>query len=147
MNASAASVANVQAAIEHIFPLVYEFRKKRSPEELEQLRIKQQRAASVDVTELEEVLNTDVAVETSTTSVPTTLQKHRRISNSALNSFKQKRRRLDINGGGVHVDGQDVSLIADEEVDDPDVKESDDNIVMYDPDDLIEGPDDEDDDL
>lgn len=29
---SAASVADVQAAIEHIFPLVYEFRKKRTPE-------------------------------------------------------------------------------------------------------------------
>lgn len=28
---SAGSVANVQAAIEHIFPLVYEFRKKRVP--------------------------------------------------------------------------------------------------------------------
>lgn len=28
---TAASVANVQAAIEHIFPLVYDFRKKRSP--------------------------------------------------------------------------------------------------------------------
>lgn len=27
----AGSVANVQAAIEHIFPLVYEFRKKRTP--------------------------------------------------------------------------------------------------------------------
>ncbi|XP_055620536.1 TATA-box-binding protein-like [Toxorhynchites rutilus septentrionalis] len=30
---TAASVAYVQAAIEHIFPLVYEFRKKRSPQE------------------------------------------------------------------------------------------------------------------
>lgn len=30
----ASSVANVQAAIEHIFPLVYEFRKKRIPAEL-----------------------------------------------------------------------------------------------------------------
>lgn len=32
-NHAAASVANVQAAIEHIFPLVYEFRKKRAPTE------------------------------------------------------------------------------------------------------------------
>lgn len=29
----AASVANVQSAIEHIFPLVYEFRKERPPKE------------------------------------------------------------------------------------------------------------------
>lgn len=30
MKTTASSVANVQAAIEHIFPLVYEFRKKRA---------------------------------------------------------------------------------------------------------------------
>ena len=30
-------MADVQAAIEHIFPLVYEFRKERSKEELEAL--------------------------------------------------------------------------------------------------------------
>lgn len=30
----ARSVANVQAAIEHIYPLVYEFRKPRSPKEV-----------------------------------------------------------------------------------------------------------------
>ncbi|XP_039958772.1 negative elongation factor A [Bactrocera tryoni] len=137
---TAASVANVQAAIEHIFPLVYEFRKKRSPEELEQLRIKQARAASVDVTELEEVLNNDVVVETDTTAVPT-LQR-RRVSNSALNNFKQKRRRI---GSDIDFDGDDGSLVAAEEIDDPTAKETDDNIVMYDPDDLIEGPDDEDD--
>lgn len=35
---TAGSVAFVQAAIEHIYPLVYEFRKKRTPEEIEQLR-------------------------------------------------------------------------------------------------------------
>lgn len=34
----AASVANVQAAIEHIFPLVYEFRKKRTPDMVEQMK-------------------------------------------------------------------------------------------------------------
>lgn len=132
-------MANVQAAIEHIFPLVYEFRKKRSPEELEQLRIKQQRAASVDVTELEEVLNNDIVVETDTT-VPTL--KNRRISNSALNNFKQKRRRI---GSDIAFYGEDGSLVAAEEIDDPAPKETDDTIVMYDPDDLIEGPDDEDD--
>lgn len=37
----AASVAYVQAAIEHIFPLVYEFRKQRTPEEVEALKTKQ----------------------------------------------------------------------------------------------------------
>lgn len=37
---TAGSVAYVQAAIEHIFPLVYEFRKKRTPEDLELLRSK-----------------------------------------------------------------------------------------------------------
>lgn len=31
----ASSVADVQTAIEHIFPLVYEFRKERSPEDEE----------------------------------------------------------------------------------------------------------------
>ncbi|XP_036343751.1 TATA-box-binding protein-like, partial [Rhagoletis pomonella] len=131
---TAASVANVQAAIEHIFPLVYEFRKKRSPEELEQLRIKQQQAALVDTTELEEVLDSDIVVET-TQSVPT-LQR-RRSCNNVINNFKQKRRRLGS-------DAEDGTLAAAaEEVDDPEAKENDDNIVMYDPDDLIEGPDDE----
>ena len=31
-------MANVQAAIEHIFPLVYEFRKKRSPDDPKQIK-------------------------------------------------------------------------------------------------------------
>lgn len=38
---TAGSVAHVQAAIEHIFPLVYEFRKKRTLEDMELLRSKQ----------------------------------------------------------------------------------------------------------
>lgn len=35
---AAASVANVQAAIEHIFPLVYEFRKRRTPEMVAEMK-------------------------------------------------------------------------------------------------------------
>ncbi|XP_037937455.1 putative GPI-anchored protein pfl2 [Teleopsis dalmanni] len=46
---TAASVANVQAAIEHIYPLVHEFRKKRSPEEQEQLRLKQMNQRSLEI--------------------------------------------------------------------------------------------------
>lgn len=37
---TASSVANVQAAIEHIFPLVYEFRKKRNPDDPKLLKEK-----------------------------------------------------------------------------------------------------------
>jgi transcription initiation factor TFIID TATA-box-binding protein len=40
---TAPSVADVQAAIEYIFPLVYEFRKERTPEEIAQLALKKQR--------------------------------------------------------------------------------------------------------
>lgn len=40
---SAPSVADVQAAIEYIFPLVYEFRKERTPEEKAQLALKKSR--------------------------------------------------------------------------------------------------------
>jgi transcription initiation factor TFIID TATA-box-binding protein len=40
---AAPSVADVQAAIEYIFPLVYEFRKERTPEEIAQLALKKQR--------------------------------------------------------------------------------------------------------
>lgn len=41
----APSVADVQAAIEYIFPLVYEFRKERTKEELEQLALKKHKQA------------------------------------------------------------------------------------------------------
>lgn len=34
----APSVSNVQGAIEHIYPLVFEFRKERSPEEIEAIQ-------------------------------------------------------------------------------------------------------------
>lgn len=37
LNFAAPSVSDVQAAIEYIFPLVYEFRKERTREELEAL--------------------------------------------------------------------------------------------------------------
>lgn len=40
---SAPSVADVQAAIEYIYPLIYEFRKERSKEELEALAKKKQK--------------------------------------------------------------------------------------------------------
>lgn len=33
-------MADVQAAIEYIFPLIYEFRKERTPEEIAQLALK-----------------------------------------------------------------------------------------------------------
>lgn len=36
-------MADVQAAIEYIFPLVYEFRKERTPEEIAALALKKSR--------------------------------------------------------------------------------------------------------
>uniref|UniRef100_A0A1A9WPF5 TATA box-binding protein-like 1 n=1 Tax=Glossina brevipalpis TaxID=37001 RepID=A0A1A9WPF5_9MUSC len=54
---TAASVANVQAAIKHMYPLVYEFRKRRSPEELKQMHLKQQLSAGLhDFIELDETV-------------------------------------------------------------------------------------------
>lgn len=52
---TAPSVADVQAAIEYIFPLVYEFRKERTKEELEQLAMKRLRHSM----EIGEVLDED----------------------------------------------------------------------------------------
>lgn len=43
----ASSVANVQAAIEHIFPLVYEFRKKRAHDDPKLLKQKAQMEANL----------------------------------------------------------------------------------------------------
>ncbi|KAG0445745.1 hypothetical protein HPB47_013561 [Ixodes persulcatus] len=40
---TAPSVGNVQQAIEHIFPLVYEFRKERGPEEIARMQARQLR--------------------------------------------------------------------------------------------------------
>lgn len=40
-------MADVQAAIEYIFPLVYEFRKERTKEELEQFALKKYRQAII----------------------------------------------------------------------------------------------------
>ncbi|XP_017056022.2 LOW QUALITY PROTEIN: uncharacterized protein LOC108097942 [Drosophila ficusphila] len=51
---TAASVSNVESAIQHIFPLVFEFRKQRSPEELQHLRQKQRLQA--DPNELEKLV-------------------------------------------------------------------------------------------
>uniref|UniRef100_A0A1B0BQT1 TATA box-binding protein-like 1 n=1 Tax=Glossina palpalis gambiensis TaxID=67801 RepID=A0A1B0BQT1_9MUSC len=124
---TAASVANVQAAIEHIYPLVYEFRKKRSPEELEQMRLKQQLAAGLhDIIELDE-----------------TVKLNRRKSSlvtSATSQYPNAKRRCT------------KPLVGEREFeeydpDDPDEDGSsslvvDDDMVMYDPNDLIEGPDD-----
>lgn len=44
---TAPSVADVQAAIEHIFPLVYEFRKEKTAEEME-LHLAKRRRLSND---------------------------------------------------------------------------------------------------
>ncbi|KAH8273376.1 hypothetical protein KR018_002041 [Drosophila ironensis] len=53
---TAASVNDVESAIQHIYPLVFEFRKQRSAEELQHMRAKQQRnQGGVDATsEIEE---------------------------------------------------------------------------------------------
>lgn len=51
----APSVADVQAAIEHIFPLVYEFRKERTPEDLSLLQAAKKRRLSA--AGMEEVYN------------------------------------------------------------------------------------------
>lgn len=53
----AASVNDVEAAIQHIYPLVFEFRKQRSPEELQHLRQKQRQITGAsDPKELEEII-------------------------------------------------------------------------------------------
>ncbi|SPP84892.1 uncharacterized protein LOC117587117 isoform X1 [Drosophila guanche] len=44
---TAASVNDVEAAIQQIYPLVHEFRKQRSPEELQHLRAKQNKNAGI----------------------------------------------------------------------------------------------------
>lgn len=117
---TAASVANVQAAIEHIFPLVYEFRKKRTPEELEILRLKQQHN-NVELVDNE-------SEETPDHSLPASKRKRRRPAAADIDDIE-------------------------EDVDDPSANDANatDDIIMVsefdDPDDLIEGPDDEDDDL
>uniref|UniRef100_A0A1B0A7P0 TATA box-binding protein-like 1 n=1 Tax=Glossina pallidipes TaxID=7398 RepID=A0A1B0A7P0_GLOPL len=123
---TAASVANVQAAIEHIYPLVYEFRKKRSPEELEQMRLKQQLAAGLhDIIELDETVKLNRRKSSSITS--------------ATSQYPNAKRRCT------------KPLVGEREFeeydpDDPDEDGSslvvDDDMVMYDPNDLIEGPDD-----
>lgn len=115
---TAASVANVQAAIEHIFPLVYEFRKKRTPEELEILRLKQQHN-NPDLGDVE-------SEETLEHSPPLAKRKRRRPADQ----------------DDLEEDADDPSAI--------DANATDDIIMVSeydDPDDLIEGPDDEDDDL
>lgn len=43
---TAPSVANVQQAIEHIFPLVYEYRKERGPEDVARMALRAQRNAN-----------------------------------------------------------------------------------------------------
>lgn len=134
-------MAHVQCAIEHIFPLVYEFRKKRSPEELEQLRLKQlQNATFEDITEVEDV----IAGSGAATSGPgglmpnvSTLQR-RRISNTFNKFPNAKRKRTD-----------DIELNEEFDVDEPDaIAGDDDDMVMFDPNEsIIEGPDDDEDDL
>lgn len=140
----AASVAHVQCAIEHIFPLVHEFRKKRSPEELEQLRLKQlQNATFEDIIETE-----DTAMPGSGTTAPTsntsgsvaptvsTLQR-RRISNSFSKFPIAKRKRID--DTNEEIDADDPEYIAGAGGDE-------DDMVLYDPNEsIIEGPDDEND--
>lgn len=145
---TAASVAHVQNAIEHIFPLVYEFRKKRSPEELEQLRLKQmQNATFEDIEEVEKVLLDD--------DFPG-ITKRKSNTLSKFPNAKRKRSAFGGSGGG-GVDGDDDEF----EADDPDEEEAlignasavagvddDDDMVMYDPNEsIIAGPEDDDDDL
>ncbi|XP_067007889.1 TATA box-binding protein-like 1 [Anabrus simplex] len=67
---TAPSVADVQAAIEHIFPLVYEFRKERTKEDLLALQISRQRgqkrkrsSAHIEVEEPEDFV--DPVIESS----------------------------------------------------------------------------------
>lgn len=63
-------MAAVQAAIEHIFPLVYEFRKERTPEDLLALQMKKRGLASKRadncrsdfIRDVDPVLEEDVAV-------------------------------------------------------------------------------------
>ncbi|EDW78214.2 uncharacterized protein Dwil_GK16294 [Drosophila willistoni] len=62
---TAASVNDVEAAIQHIYPLAYEFRKQRSPEEMQHMRAKQKQYNnnSADPSEVEEMLATQAKVD------------------------------------------------------------------------------------
>lgn len=53
---TAASVNDVESAIQHIYPLVHEFRKQRSAEELQHLRQKQRAQGGDDLNELDDQL-------------------------------------------------------------------------------------------
>ncbi|XP_017065239.1 uncharacterized protein LOC108103973 [Drosophila eugracilis] len=56
---TAASVSHVESAIQHIYPLVFEFRKQRSLEEMQHLRQKQRQQSGVDPNELEKQVVSD----------------------------------------------------------------------------------------
>uniref|UniRef100_A0A182JZ82 TATA box-binding protein-like 1 n=1 Tax=Anopheles christyi TaxID=43041 RepID=A0A182JZ82_9DIPT len=66
---TAASVAYVQAAIEHIFPLVYEFRKKRTPHEKLEL-LKQPPAFDPQELEMQEDGNVDLLAAAAASGAP-----------------------------------------------------------------------------
>ncbi|KAH8327794.1 hypothetical protein KR074_009699 [Drosophila pseudoananassae] len=53
---TAASVNDVEAAIQHIYPIVFEFRKQRSAEELLHLELKQRHFVGADPSKLEELI-------------------------------------------------------------------------------------------
>ncbi|KAH8238059.1 hypothetical protein KR026_002353 [Drosophila bipectinata] len=53
---TAASVKNVEAAIQHIYPIVFEFRKQRSAEEWLHIRSKRRHFVGADPSELEELI-------------------------------------------------------------------------------------------
>lgn len=157
-------MAHVQAAIEHIFPLVYEFRKKRSPEELEVLRLKQLAAASHTsvVTVNEEptidLLHSPPSTPATSKTLAATTASLTTSSVPIVNKSKRKRIADDIINDSNDVDDPiggcgDAEII--DLVDEDDVilisRESGDDIIMVsdfdNPEDLIEGPDDGEDDL
>ncbi|XP_020808509.1 uncharacterized protein LOC110184356 [Drosophila serrata] len=90
---TAASVNDVEAAIQHIYPLVFEFRKQRSAEELQHMRQKQRRlTGGIDPNELEEIIVSenraaainDIFVNTTAAHMNKTDQNNTTVSNSAI---------------------------------------------------------------
>lgn len=111
----AGSVANVQAAIEHIFPLVYEFRKKRTPAMVEEMK-------KPAVTEPDEVI--ECASDIDDVAVGVGVIDANKNPNSNVNANKNEKKkgvkRKYPFGFSSNDPNEDVMAVSDEEVDDVD---------------------------
>lgn len=118
----------MQAAIEHIYPLVYEFRKKRSVEELEQLRQKQHHIAT-----LHDSTNIDGSEDAMLSCAKKTMRQNSISNQPTVPPLKKLCNYLTdttANTANFELDCDDT----------PSNLSIDEDIVMYDPIDIIEGP-------